>query len=131
MGDPGVDPGRDPGPWLVTIAANVCRDQWRSSASRLARSSTSIEGNPGLGESLSRGTHDPERDALASERTRLIQEAILALKPDHREVVVLREYEGLGYDQIAAITGSNETAVRKRFSRALEELGKQLKKAGL
>jgi DNA-directed RNA polymerase specialized sigma24 family protein len=45
--------------------------------------------------------------------------------------VVLREYDGLSYEEIAEIAGSNETAVRKRYSRALAELGRLLKKKGL
>ena len=130
-GAPTLDPARDPGPWLVTIAANVVRDRWRSGAHRLARASRSIEEQPAIGELLTRGTHDPERDLVLRERAALVQSAITKLKPDYREVLVLREYEGLSYDQIASITGVNETAVRKRFSRALEELGRHLKKAEL
>jgi len=121
-----LDPTRDPGPWLMTIATNVCRDHWRSSGQRLERASASIEGNPGLAETLSHGAKSPELEAQTSERERLVQEAILRLQEPFREVIVLREYEGLGYGQIAAITGHNETTVRKRHSRALAELGRQL-----
>lgn len=121
-----LDPARDPGPWLMAIATNVCRDRWRSSGQRLARASSSIEGNPALAETLAHGAGNPEVDAHASERARLVQEAILRLKGPLREVLVLREYEDLGYDQIAAITGDKEATVRKRYSRALADLGKQL-----
>lgn len=130
-GAPTLDPSKDPGPWLAAIATNVCRDHWRSGAYRQERASTSIEGNPGLRESLTRGTHDPERDALASERARLVQAAILQLKDPLREVVLLREYGGLSYEEIARITGAKEAAVRKRYSRALAELGKNLANLGL
>ena len=130
-GAPTLDPGRDPGPWLTAIAVNVCRDRWRSGANRLERASSSIEGNPGLRESLTRGTHDPERDLLAGERVAAVQAAIRGLREPHREVILLREYEGLGYEQIAEIVGVNEPAVRKRYSRALEELGAILKDKGL
>ena len=130
-GAPTLDPGRDPGPWLTAIAVNVCRDRWRSGANRLERASASIEGNPGLRETLTRGTHDPERDLLARERVAAVREGIQAMREAHREVILLREYEGLGYDQIAEIVGVNEAAVRKRYSRALEELGAILKDRGL
>lgn len=130
-GAPSLDPGRDPGPWLITIAANVCRDRWRSGASRLDRASSSIDSNPGLRDSLSHGGSSPERDLLAAERGERVREAILKLKPESREVIVLREYEGLGYDRIAEILGIQEAAVRKRFSRALDELGRHVNEAGL
>ena len=60
-----------------------------------------------------------------------MQRAIQSLRPTFREIVILREYEGLSYEQIAAITGENQTAVRKRYSRALDELGRYIVKAGL
>ena len=126
-----LDPDRDPGPWVMTIATNVCRDLWRSGGYRLGSASSSLEGTPGLAERLPSETRDPEGDAIAAERARLVREALGRLREPLREVVVLREYEGLGYEQIAAITGLNEAAVRKRYSRALSELGKTLQKAGL
>jgi len=126
-----LDPTRDPGPWIMAIATNVCRDLWRSGAYRMTSTAASFEATPGLADSLASGARDPEGDAIAGERMRLVQEALGRLREPLREVVVLREYEGLGYEQIAEITGLNEAAVRKRYSRALAELGKILEKAGL
>lgn len=126
-----IDPGRDPGPWVATIAANVCRDFWRSSPYRMARRSASIDDTPGLADRLTSDAADPEEDALAAERARLVREAVLELKDDYREVVVLRDYDGRSYEEIAAAAGANETAVRKRYSRALAELGRILRKKGL
>jgi RNA polymerase sigma-70 factor (ECF subfamily) len=130
-GAPSLDPKRDPGPWLVTIAANVCRDRWRSGSSRLERASASFDAEPGLRELVSDGRPGPERDLLAAERANRVREALGKLKPESREVIVLREYEGLGYDRIAEILGVNEAAVRKRFSRALDELGRHVNEADL
>ena len=126
-----LDPSRDPGPWVATIATNVCRDFWRSSPHRMDRRSASIDDVPGLADRLTTGIADPERDLLAAERTRLVQDAVMELKEDYREVIVLREYDGRSYEEIAAILGANETAVRKRYSRALADLGRQLRKKGL
>jgi RNA polymerase sigma-70 factor (ECF subfamily) len=125
-----LDPTRDPGPWIATIATNVCRDFWRSSPHRMDRRSASIEDTPGLADRLTTGVADPERDVLTAERARLVQTAILELKEDFREVVLLRDYDGRSYEEIAAIVGANETAVRKRYSRALAELGRLLKGKG-
>lgn len=126
-----IDPARDPGAWVATIATNVCRDFWRSSPYRMARKSASIEDTPGLADRLPSGAADPEEDALASERTRLVREAVMELPDHYREVVVLRDYDNRSYEEIAAIAGANETAVRKRYSRALAELGRLLRKKGL
>jgi RNA polymerase sigma-70 factor (ECF subfamily) len=126
-----LDVTREPGPWLIRIATNVCRDHWRSGAQRLARASRSIEADPDLAQTLAGRADDPESDALASERSDLVRRAILKLKDPLREVVVLREYLDLDYDEIAAITGAKAAAVRKRHSRALAELGSALRRSGL
>jgi RNA polymerase sigma-70 factor (ECF subfamily) len=126
-----LDPSRDPGPWVMAIATNVCRDVWRSGAYRFSSTAASLEGTPGLAERLESDARGPEGDAIAAERARRVRDALRRLREPLREVVVLREYEGLGYDEIAAITGLNEAAVRKRYSRALAELGKTLEKADL
>jgi len=122
-----IDPARDPVPWLVTIAHNACRDLWRSNAWKLTRRASSLDGDSPLAETLSRGTNDPERDALRNERARLVQEALLQLPEPLRVAIVMHDYQGLGHDQIAAITGLHHAAVRKRYSRALAALGKLLK----
>ena len=126
-----IDPARDPGPWVATIATNVCRDFWRSSTYRMARKSASIDDTPGLDERLATDVADPEEDVLAAERARLVREAVVELKDDYREVVILRDYDGRSYEEIAALAGVNETAVRKRYSRALADLGRILRKKGL
>jgi RNA polymerase sigma-70 factor, ECF subfamily len=124
-----IDPMRDPMPWLMTIAHNACRDLWRSNAWKLTRRSASLDGGSPLAETLSRGTNDPERDLIASERERLVQESLQRLPEPLRVAIVMHDYQGLGHDEIAAITGVNHAAVRKRYSRALAALARLLKDA--
>jgi len=124
-----IDPMRDPLPWLMTIAHNACRDLWRSNAWKLTRRSASLDGDSPLAETLSRGTNDPERDLIASEREHLVQEALQRLPEPLRVAIVMHDYQGLGHDEIAAITGVNHAAVRKRYSRALAALGRLLEES--
>ena len=122
-----LDPSRDPGPWLMTIAHNVCRDLWRSNAWKLTRRAASLDGDSPLAATLSRGTNDPERDLLAGERERLVQEALLKLPEPLRVAIVLHDYQGMGHEEIAAATGIHHAAARKRYSRALAALARLLK----
>jgi RNA polymerase sigma factor (sigma-70 family) len=52
--------------------------------------------------------------------------AIDELPESMRAALVLRWQEGLSFEAIAAVLGRNEVAVRKRYSRALEELRRSL-----
>lgn len=122
-----IDPSRDPKPWLMTIAHNACRDLWRSNAWKLTRKSASLDGDSPLAERLSRGVNDPERDMLAAENERLVREALLKLPEALRVAIVMHDYQGLGHDEIAAVTGVNHAAARKRYSRALAALARLLK----
>jgi RNA polymerase sigma-70 factor (ECF subfamily) len=117
-----LDPARDPGAWLTAIATNACRDRWRSGAYRMAQRSGPVEDVPESGLALTRGTNDPEDDALAAERERLVQGAIGRLPEALRVPVVLHDYQGLSHQEIAEILGVNHAAARKRYSRALAAL---------
>ena len=125
-----LDPTRDPVPWLLMIATNVCRDFWRSGAYRLSHTSLSIDDTPGLRETLHSTARGPEGDALAAERTRLVQDALLALRAPLREVVVLREVEGLSYKEIAAVMNVPIGTVMSRLARARAQLERVLARAG-
>ncbi len=124
---PQLDASRDPGPWLTAIVTNACRDLWRSGAHRMGRRSDSIEAEGGLSERLTAGRDEPERQAIARERERLVQRAILALPEPLRVAIVLHDYEGLDHLEIAKLTGVAHAAARKRYSRALATLAKRLR----
>ena len=120
-----LDTSRDPAPWLYTIAVNTCRDQWRSGAWRMALRSVSLD-DPEAG-ALHSGAADPEHALLRAEDERRVQRAIDKLPTPLRMTVVLHDCEGLGHLEIAAITGVNYAATRKRYSRALLALADLLR----
>jgi len=121
-----LDPARDPGPWLTTIAHNACRDLWRSNAWKLTRRAASLDGDSPLAATLSHPARDPERELLARERERLVQEALVKLPEPLRVAIVLHDYQGLGHEEIAVATGIQHAAARKRYSRALAALARLL-----
>ena len=59
---------------------------------------------------------------LIEEKRQVIQSALLRLTPEHREVLVLREYQDLSYDEIAETLGLRLEAVKSRIFRARIEL---------
>jgi RNA polymerase sigma-70 factor (ECF subfamily) len=64
----------------------------------------------------------PDRSAQLREADDLVQQALQRLSPEHREIVVLREMQGLDYDAIAAVLGCRRGTVKSRLSRAREQL---------
>jgi RNA polymerase sigma-70 factor (ECF subfamily) len=124
-----IDPARDPGAWLVSIAYNACRDVWRSSAHRMGRRSGSIDADPVLSSRLEARDGNPADQFEAEERRRLVVEAISRLPDPLRSAIVLHDYAGLSHQEIAAMTGTEHAAARKRYSRALVQLGASLKES--
>lgn len=65
---------------------------------------------------------DPGADLDRAEREALVQGALDRLAADHRVVVVMKEFDGLQYDEIAAALGVPIGTVRSRLHRARGEL---------
>ena len=68
----------------------------------------------------------PEDEVIRKEKIQAVRKAILNLPEDQRDVIVLRELEGLQYLEIAEILGISEGTVKSRISRAREALKKYL-----
>jgi RNA polymerase sigma-70 factor (sigma-E family) len=65
-------------------------------------------------------------DGMASDERPRLWAACRALPQDQRTAVVLRYYEQLDYDEIAAVTGVREGTVRSRVSRGIAVLRQQM-----
>jgi RNA polymerase sigma-70 factor (ECF subfamily) len=70
---------------------------------------------------------DPSLPLERAERDGLIQAALNALAPDHRAVVVLKDLDGLRYEEIAATLDIPVGTVRSRLHRARFELRERLR----
>jgi RNA polymerase sigma-70 factor (ECF subfamily) len=71
----------------------------------------------------------PEREALLQERIDLVQQALQEMPPRYRTYIVLREFDGLSYDQIGEVLDEPITTVRVALFRArkmLRELLRQM-----
>jgi RNA polymerase sigma-70 factor (ECF subfamily) len=132
-----LDPGRNVRNWLIAVACNACRDHWRLAATRAAAHTIPIGGIGGESDpyDVAEEIHpdaivspaDPEEATLRRERERIVQSAIGRLVEDVRVPLVLHEYEGLSHEEIARTLGISSSAARKRYSRALAALARELK----
>ena len=119
------DPSRDPGPWVFTIATNKVRDFWRTRRHKEAGLEASLDDEERKFRAPSRDP-GPLPELEREEMSRELSKAIDELPPGMRETLVLRYFEGLSFEEIGAKVGRNETAVRKRYSRALGDLREAL-----
>jgi RNA polymerase sigma-70 factor (ECF subfamily) len=72
-------------------------------------------------------THNPDTEAERHEVQRRVHDALRRLAPDHRVIVVLRDLQGLAYEEIAEALRMPIGTVRSRLSRAREALRALLK----
>lgn len=122
---PTYDPTRPLSPWVFTIAMNKVRDHWRSRRVQEDRRVVSVDDEDSPVE-LSGGDPGPGGALEAGETAAQVAAAVADLPEMLQQTFVLRYYERLSFEEIGAIVDRNETAVRKRYSRALGELREAL-----
>jgi RNA polymerase sigma-70 factor (ECF subfamily) len=115
--------------WLYRIAVNTCKNKLKSSEYRHRKKMVHLD-NPGDTGALEirDETRSPLLELEKKERLNLIRRAIDSLPPEQKMVVVLRDIEGVSYEDIAHITGYSLGTVKSRLSRARLDLRKKLVK---
>jgi RNA polymerase sigma-70 factor (ECF subfamily) len=122
-------------PWLYTIAVNCCREELRRK--KTMRSVSMNDLRPGEEEvseawemAGSRGDN-PERVLRQSELADLLQKCLLQLSEEQREVVIMKEYEGLKFREIADALNISENTVKSRMYYGLEALKRILERSNI
>jgi RNA polymerase sigma-70 factor (ECF subfamily) len=110
--------------WAYRVAKNACtRRRRRRSGEPETHLSLEAPGRESDGPiDLPDTSSDPERDAERSELSSALGEAIANLPPPQRDVLVLRDVEGLKASEVAEVLGIGERAVKSRLHRARANL---------
>ncbi len=118
--------------WIYRIAINQARNRWRWWRRRRRDVTVSLdfandERNKPLAATLrsDRG-ETPEQETLAHERERVLRRALMDLRPVYREAVILRDIEGLSYEEVAAALQISVGTVKSRLARGRKELRNKL-----
>ena len=119
--------------WLHRIVVNACLDRLRRAKVRRAEALPDD-----LEESMRRGAvvaadpdGGPESTALASERRRMLLDALAQLSPEHREALVLVDMEGYPVAEAAAVLDCPVGTVKSRCARGRTRLLELLQGTGL
>lgn len=107
--------------WVYRVALNLCRSRLgRSRLQTRPLREESADGEEGV--EVIDPSRDPEELAMAHNLGRHVSRALTGVKPVFREAVVLRDLEGLSYEEIAEILEVRIGTVRSRIARGRERL---------
>ncbi|MDH3734205.1 MAG: sigma-70 family RNA polymerase sigma factor [Gemmatimonadota bacterium] len=124
-----IDPERPFFPWLYQIIRRLCFNYTRDTSSR--RKKLERVGSWLTDTTMGRGPDSPERALERAELRDQVAAAIEKLQPREREVLVLREFEGLRYREIAETVDIPIGTVMSRLYSARRSLARELVAAGV
>ncbi len=119
-------------PWLYTIAVNFCREELRRKKSSRAVSLEDLKPSDGdvfqSWETSEGRRENPERQLRQSELSDLLQNCLMELSEEQRVVVIMKEYEGLKFREIAETLNVSENTIKSRMYYGLDGLKKILER---
>jgi RNA polymerase sigma-70 factor (ECF subfamily) len=119
--------------WMYQIALNLCRDQLRKRRRWSLILSEGREVDERIDSIKTTATldADPSLGMERDEKSALIQRALLEIPSEQREVLIMKEYEGLKFKEIARILGAPESTVKSRMYYGLTGLKAALARRGI
>ncbi|HWS42758.1 MAG TPA: sigma-70 family RNA polymerase sigma factor [Pseudoflavonifractor sp.] len=118
--------------WLYRLASNACIDFLRREKRRRNISMTiSLDDEEGARQAeLPDHRHSPEAEAEKREMMETVRSALDSLSEEHRQVLVMRELDGLSYAEIGAVLELEEGTVKSRIARGRLALRRVLSEGG-
>lgn len=119
--------------WLYRIATNQCKNRQKYLGRRQTRRTCSLDAVPEVqlrpppNQAV---VHRPDQLLEGRQTEQAVQQAIAALEEEHRVLIVLRDIQGLSYQDIEAVTGLPAGTVRSRLHRARLALKEQMARHG-
>lgn len=118
------------GTWVYRMATNASIDFLRREKRRQVLSMTMEEDSEERQAQVPDERYSPHRLLEQKEARQAVVDALAALSPEHRQVLVLREMEGLSYQEIGQLLDLEEGTVKSRIARARLALRDFLIKSG-
>lgn len=116
--------------WLWSIALNLRTTKWRSN--RASKETASLSGGddpaPTPAPDMVVAAHNPVHKLQNEELNQIIEREIRALPMDYRKVIVMRDVEGMDYDEMGKALRIPEGTLKSRLHRARLELRGRLEK---
>jgi RNA polymerase sigma-70 factor (ECF subfamily) len=110
-------------PWFYAILRNTCFNHLRKVRTR---AETSLDAAQESGFDVADRSPGPAESAERAELKRIVALELRSLDPAHREIILLRHFEGLSYKEIADVLGCPMGTVMSRLYAARKALGARL-----
>jgi RNA polymerase sigma-70 factor (ECF subfamily) len=120
--------------WLTQITLNHCRNRWKYLKRRQYFNSDSLD-DPVETEdgSMPRAIYDPSDNPETLYEKKIIQqfiqEGLLKLREEQRELIVLRDLQGFSYEEVGELLGLPEGTIKSKLHRARMNLKKVLERS--
>jgi RNA polymerase sigma-70 factor (ECF subfamily) len=115
--------------WLTSVTRNLLVDHYRRA--RRDRITDSIDDVMPKVEERRSSARMPDRLAQAAELSRQLQRGLARLSPELREAIILRDLQGLEYNEIQVVLQVPEGTVKSRINRGRIELARILEEMGV
>jgi len=111
--------------WLYQIALNQCRSRFRKRKSRPTVSLDADDQQSYL-QLVPTDVEAPDASAMKSQHAEELQAALARLPEDQRTAIILKEYHGLKFREIAEVLDTPESTIKSRLYHGLESLARSL-----
>jgi RNA polymerase sigma-70 factor (ECF subfamily) len=112
--------------WLYRVASNVCRDELRRQQRRKKISLDEMMSQAGGNLYLADEGESPEESLEKSELQQAVQKCLNSLSDEHRLILIMREIQGLSYEEIAAALDCSLGTVKSRLNRSRQALKQKI-----
>lgn len=112
--------------WLYTIASNFCHDEKRRRSKTTQVQFGSAQDEEGHFYPEPESDHQPGRTFEQQELADILKRALAMLSEEQRLIVIMKEYEGFKFHEIAEVLGISENTAKSRLYYGLDHLRKVL-----
>lgn len=121
--------------WLYRIAINLCKDHLRKKRIPMVSLhdyyTTSSGDRVYVKDGIADDAPRSDEELAAARREELVRRLLAGLPDEHRIVILMKEYQGLKFREIAEVLDIPEGTVKARLYRGLRTLREQLERSGI
>lgn len=115
--------------WLTSVTRNLLVDHYRRT--RRDRATDALDDVMHKVEEKHSPVRTPDKAAMARELSEQVQRGLSRLSPELREAIILRDLQGLEYNEIQEVLSVPEGTVKSRINRGRIELARILQEMGV